>query len=144
MPPIPLAKAVSSALSLIPAAVPVDDNGVSKIPEFIGRSPSHNEAMLITGDPISMGSTNVAEIWWTWSSDFIRYEPKLWVKFLDGSLYVYDDVPIGIAVGMINTASPGRYVHNVLMIGWPTPTRAHRVYKGTGRRKRPQVVKLVR
>lgn len=132
------------AQSLIPSAVPVDENGVSKIPELVNRSPTHNESMLISGDPISMGSTNVEEVWWTWSMDFVRYDPKLWVKFLDGSVYVYNDCPLNIAVGMIQTASPGRYVHNVLMIGWPTPTRAQRVSKGTGKRKRSQVVKLVR
>lgn len=141
--PVPLAIPLYSAPSLIPGAVPVDANGVSKIPDLIGRSPTHNESILITGDAISMGSTNVSEIWWNWSEDMIHYNPKLWVKFLDGSLYVYHDVPLPIAVGMIQTASPGRYVWNVLRVGWPTPTKAQRVHKGTSGRKRPQVVRLV-
>lgn len=139
-----LAIPLNAVLSLVPTAVPVDDHGVSKIPDFIGRSPTHNESILLSGDPISMGSTNVSEIHWTWSMDLVHYEPKLWVKFLDGSLYVYNDCPISIAVAMINTASPGRFVWNVLRVGWPTPVKAQLVYKGTGGRKRPQVVRLVR
>lgn len=139
-----LAIAVADTFGLVPAAVPVDDNGVSKIPELRGRAPTWNESILIGGDKITMASTNVEEIWWNWSEDLIHYNPKLWVKFLDGSLYVYNDVPLSVAVGMVQTASPGRYVWNVLRVGWPTPSRAQRVYKGTSGRKRPQVVRLVR
>lgn len=139
-----LAIAVADTFGLVPAAVPVDDNGVSKIPELRGRAPTWNESILIGGDKITMASTNVEEIWWNWSEDLIHYNPKLWVKFLDGSLYVYKDVPLSVAVGMVQTASPGRYVWNVLRVGWPTPSRAQRVYKGTSGRKRPQVVRLVR
>lgn len=142
--PVPKAIPINATPSLIPTAVPVDPiTGISLIPEFRTRTPTHNESMLLSGDPISMGSTNVMEIFWNWSEDFIHYNPKLWVRFLDGSLYVYHDVPIGVAVAMIQTASPGRFVWNVLRTGWPTPTRAQRVYKGTGGRKRPQVVRLV-
>lgn len=137
-------KANLSALVPIPTAFPVDSDGNSLIPDIRGRTPTHNEMVLISGDAISMASTNVQEIWWNWSENFINYNPKLWVRFLDGSLYVYNDVPLSVAVGMIQTASPGRYVWNVLRVGWPTPVKAQRVVKGNHRnRKRPQVVRLI-
>lgn len=126
--------------------VPVGEDGVPVIPELVDRPPSHNESVLISGIPITMASTNVQEIWWTWQDQAGGYFPKLFVRFLDGSLYVYKNCDLTTAVGMVETMSPGRYVHNVLMVGWPTSTgAAERLIKGQSRgRRKAQVVKLVR
>lgn len=135
---IPTAFAVPDQSSLIPAGLPVDALGNSLIPELRGRAPTHNESIIISGDTITMASTNVGEIWWNWRNQ------RLFVEFLDGSLYQYLDVPLSIVVKFIETASPGRYVWNVLRVGWPTPGKAHRLRKGNGVRRKPQVVRLVR
>lgn len=135
---IPLAIPVPDLVSMIPAAVPVDAFGKSLIPELAGRAATHNESIIISGDTITMASTNVAAIWWNWRNR------RLFVEFLDGSLYQYLDVPLSIVVKFVETASPGRYVWNVLRTGWPTPTKAQRLRKGDGKRRKPQVVRLVR
>lgn len=143
MSPIPYATAIPDPVSLIPAAVPVDAAGKVLIPELVARAPTHNESILISGDTITMGSTNVAEIWWNWRL------PDLFVKFLNGSLYVYHQLPLLIAVGMVETASPGRFVWSVLRVGWPTSTGAAQcLIKGPSRagkgRPRAQVIRIVR
>ena len=135
---IPTAFAVPDQSALIPAALPVDALGNSLIPELRGRTPTHNESIIISGDTITMASTNVASIWWNWRNQ------RLFVEFLDGSLYQYLDVPLSIVVKFIETASPGRFVWSYLRVGWPTPSRAQRLRKGNGVRRKPQVVRLVR
>ncbi len=128
------------------SGIPVDDNGVSVIPELVDRPPTHNESVLISGIPITMASSNVSEIWWTWQDEHGNYYPKLFVRFLDGSLYVYKDASLSVAVGMVETMSPGRYVWSVLRVGWPTETgAAERLIKGNSKgRKKAQGVRLVR
>lgn len=137
---IPLAIPIPDPVSLIPAAVPQDAAGRSLIPELVGRSPTHNESILISGDTITMGSSNVKEIHWFWKG------PTLFVRFLDGSLYAYYNCPLNIAVGMVETASPGRYVWNILRPRWPTPTAAQCLVKGPSRagkgRPKPQVIRI--
>ena len=125
--------------------IPEDDYGTSVIPELVDRPPTHNESVLISGIPVQMGSTNVQEIWWNWKGDDGGYYPRLFVRFLDGSLYVYNNCPLETAVGMVETMSPGRYVWNVLRVGWPTDNgSAVRLIKGGGGRRKPQVVRLHR
>lgn len=116
----------------VPTAVPVGDD---TIPELRGREPTHNERVLIGGEPIKAGSTNVDEFWWVWQ------ERRLYVRFLDGSLYAYDGVGLAVAVGMIETDSHGRYVWNVLRAdGYPY----RKVAAATGPRRAPRVVRLYR
>lgn len=145
-PAIPFAKAVLDSDDLIPTAVPVDASGKSLIPGLAGRTPTHNESILIRGDTISMGSTNVKEIYWSWNGTGAGGAvPTLFVRFLDQSLYAYYDVPLSVALGMAMTPSPGRYVWNVLRVGWPTGGgRAVRLFKGSSRnRAKPQVVRAI-
>lgn len=127
-------------------ATPVDAEGNSLIPELADRPPSHNESVLLSGIPITMASSNVQEIWWTFQDEHGGYFPKLFVRFLDGSLYVYKNASLSVAVGMVETMSPGRYVWGVLRVGWPTETgAAERLIKGQSRgRRKAQVVRLVR
>ena len=118
----------------VPTGVPVDDNGVPLIPELADRDPTRNELFLISGEPISMGSTNVQEIWWAWE------QRRLFVRFLDGSLYAYEGVSLAVAAAMIETDSPGRFVWNKLRDRYPYA----RLVKGSGgSRAKPQVVRLV-
>lgn len=134
-----------------PSAIPVDNQGNSLIPELAHRSPTHNESVLIARTPIAMASSNVDEIWWNWGHDGV-YDPKLFVRFLDGSLYSYNgpEASLSVAVGMVETMSPGRYVWNVLRTIWTVPdTRGTGpgtytlLVKGTRKGRKPQVVRLV-
>jgi hypothetical protein len=111
-----------------PSAIPLDQNGDSLIPELANRNPTHNESVLIARTPIALSSSNVDEIWWNWGSEGV-YDPKLFVRFLGGSLYSYNGpkASLSVAVGMVETMSPGRYVWNVLRILFPVPDS-----KGTG------------
>ncbi len=131
--PIPLGTAVPDAAAFVPAGVPVDAAGNSLIPELAGRTPTHNESVLINGDTVAMASSNVNEIWWKWD------ERRLFVSFLDGSLYAYEGVSLAVAVGMIETDSPGRYVWNALRDKYPY----QRLTQGTGKHRPPQVVRLI-
>lgn len=116
----------------VPVGVPVDANGNALIPDLSGRAPTRNEAALIAGQEIHLGSTNVGAIWYAW-------EPRrLFVRFLDGSLYAYENVPLDVAVGMVETDSPGRYVWNVLR----ADAYAYRcLAKGTRKNPKPQVIR---
>lgn len=134
-----------------PAGIPVDGQGNSLIPELENRSPTHNESVLIARTPVAMASTNVDEIWWNWGHDGV-YDPKLFVRFLDGSLYSYNGpkASLSVAVGMIETMSPGRYVWNVLRVLFPVPGARGTgpdtytpLIKGARKSRRPQVVRLV-
>ncbi len=150
MPPIPygipagtMASGAAMNVGFVAAAVPVDANGVSLIPELVNRAPTHNESELILGETIHLGSTNVSYMKWEWRESG-RSAPALYLGFLDGSEYVYHDCSLTVAVGMLMTASPGRYVWNTMRPGWPTSTgAAQRIRGGTGRRRRPQVVRLI-
>lgn len=128
-----------------PTGFPVDDDGASLIPDLADRTPTHNESVLLSGIPVHMASSNVQEVWFAAIDRNGAYYPRLFVRFLDGSLYVYKNCPLDVAVGMVETMSPGRYVWNVLRPGWPTETgAAERLIKGTSRgRKKSQVVRLV-
>lgn len=99
---------------------------------FPGRALSHNEQVLVAGEPIHLGSSNVGSVWYHWQAS------RLFVRFLDGSLYCYEAVPLEVAAGMIETDSPGRYVWTVLRgNGY-----AHKLLeKGTIRNPRPQVIR---
>jgi hypothetical protein len=129
--------------------VPVDSNDQILIPELVNRSPTHNESVLLAGDEIHMASTNVESMWWRWGINE-TYEPRLFVRFLDGSLYVYHGAELGLAVGMIQTSSPGRYVWNVLRVRYPVPSaygsgpgQYECLVKGTRKgKRRAQVVRL--
>jgi hypothetical protein len=132
---------------MTPSGVPLDASGNPLIPELRGRAPDHNENVVIAGFPITMASTNVQEIWWHWG-DGETYFPRLFVRFLSGALYSYNGCSLTTAVGMIQTMSPGRYVHNVLRIEFPTKGTGWGTYtplvtppKGTKPRK-AQVVRL--
>lgn len=142
----PEAKAVDETEAFgVPTARPLNDFGGNIIPELAARDPTHNESILLAGLPVHMGSTNVQEIWYNWQGEF----PKLFVRFLDGSLYSYNDCTLTMAVGMVETMSPGRYVWNVLRIEFPTKGSGSKTYtplvKGERKGKqKPQVVRLVR
>lgn len=113
----------------IPTAVPVGDEA---IPELAGREPTHNEQVLIAGEPIAVGSSNVDEFWWSWQNR------RLFVRFLDGSLYAYEGVGLDVARGMIETDSHGRYVWNVLRAqGFP-----YRQLEKGGARRKGRVIRL--
>ncbi len=116
----------------IPVGVPVDDRGNPLIPDLGGRNPTRNEAALIAGQEIHLGSTNVGAIWYAW-------EPRrLFVRFLDGSVYSYESVPLDVAVGMVETDSPGRYVWNVLRAN---NYAYRRLAAGTKANPKPQVIR---
>ncbi len=130
--------AVPEALDLddvrehVPTAVPTDSADKPDIPELEGRKPTHNEEVAIAGQPVYVGSTNVSNVWWNWKAK------RLFVRFLDGSLYSYEDVPLPVATGMIQSDSPGRYVWNVLRAdGYDY----HRLSKGAGGKRKPQVIR---
>lgn len=131
--PIPTASPIGNDPTMTPTAVPVDALGNSLIPELVGRLPTHNESELIAGETIHLGSTNVSSIFWNWRG------PRLFVEFLDGSLYAYEGVSLTTAGEMVATPSPGRFVWNKLRGLYPY----RRVRKGTGGRRSPQVVRLV-
>lgn len=128
----------------IPTAVPTDAQGKELIPELVGRMPTHNESVLLAGIPVSMASTNVREIWYHWQS------MKLFVRFLNDGLYTYNGASLSIAVGMIETMSPGRYVWNVLRVEFPDEGTVGGTYtrliRGTWKGSRPkaQVVRIVK
>ena len=142
---IPTAVAVPDDDDLVPSALPVDLLGQSLIPELLNRSPTHNESVLISGATVALGSTNVKEMWWVWGHG-MRYDPKLFVRFLDGSLYVYYGADLTLANAMMMAGSHGRFVWNVLRIQFQTqgtgPGQYQRLVKGPkGHRARPQVVR---
>lgn len=143
IPPGTMASGAARSLGFVAAAVPVDHNGVSLIPELVNRAPTHNESELILGEEIHLGSSNVGSMKWAWREPG-RMQPALYLTFLDGSRYVYHDCSLTVAVGMVMTASPGRYVWNTLRPGWPTSTGAAQRLSGpTGRRRQRQVVRLI-
>jgi hypothetical protein len=113
----------------IPTGTPVDDDGTPLIPELGGRTPSHNEQVLISGSEVHLGSTNVKSIWWNWK------EKRLFVRFLDGSLYAYEGISLDVARGMLETDSPGRYVWNTLRAGGYSYRRLEGGSGGGGKRK---------
>ena len=136
----------------ITTAVPVDESGNRLIPELVGRDPNHNESILMAGTHIAMASSNVDEIWWSWGTG-TTYYPQLFVKFLGGALYSYNGpkASLSVAVGMIETMSPGRYVWNVLRVLFPVPgskgvgpgTYTELVKGPPGGKRKRQVVRLV-
>jgi hypothetical protein len=119
---------------MTPFGVPLDDAGNSLIPELQNRAPTHNESVMLGGHTVKLGSTNVDEVWYFWQ------ERRLFVRFRDGSLYAYDNVPLSIAVGMVEAGSAGRYVWNVLRVG-PFPYR--RMVHGNIKNPKPGVVRRV-
>lgn len=116
----------------VPTAAPVDDRGIALIPELAGRAPTHNESVILSGEPIATASTNVKEFWYMWQ------ERRLFVRFLDQSLYVYRGVPLAVVVRFLETDSHGRFVHNYLTNDYPYD----RLAKGDGRRRPAQVLRL--
>ena len=127
----------------VPTAAPVTSRGAPAIPELAGRSPTHNESQLLSGEPIKAASTNVAEFWWKWdgpNGDGQTYRPALFVRFLSGHFGYYVNVPLSVAVAFIETDSPGRFVWNKLrdVFTW-VPLHGGR----SGSRRGPQVVRLI-
>ncbi len=55
-----------------------------------------------------IGSSNVEKIKYDWD------DQDLWVGFLSGSIYVYNDVPPEVALEMSKTKSKGRFVWDFL------------------------------
>lgn len=142
---LPFAPAVRPAAPgadwAVPTAVPVGDAGSPLIPELAGRSPTHNESQLLSGDPIKAASSNVEEFWWVWNGPTgtgQTYNPVLFVRFLSGDMGYYRGVPLSVAVAFIETDSPGRFVWRSLRDVYPWV----RLKAGTGERKPPQVVRL--
>lgn len=139
---IPTAAPVAADVDLIPTAAPVADDGTALIPELRGRAPTHNEAQLLSGQPIAAGSTNVDEFWWIWNYGGGGYRPVLYVRFLDGGLYGYVGVPLPVAVDFITTDSHGRFVWNRLRDVYPL-LGGQAIKKGdSSNRRKPQVVRL--
>jgi hypothetical protein len=131
--PIPTAKPVAADDSLIPVATPLDAAGKNLIPELAGRAPTHNESVLLSGEVVSCGSTNVKEFWYHWK------DQRLFVRFLNGSLYAYEAVPLSVALGMLETSSHGRYVWNKLR-----DVYAYKMLEqGHVRNPKPQVVRAI-
>jgi hypothetical protein len=140
-PAIPTAQPVPESPSVnIPTAAPVRDDGAFQFPELAKRPPTRTESALLSGESIAMGSSNVDEIWFNGAAGAGPVGTgRLFVKFLDGSTYVYHDVPLAVAVGMVQTDSPGRYVWNKLRDVYRYELRA----RGTGQRRGPQVVRSI-
>lgn len=133
---IPTATPVAEPVTVgIPTAVPVDDAGVSLVPELRGRSPTRTESEILSGEPIACGSTNVKEFFYVWQTR------RLYVRFLSEALYYYADVPLSVAVAFLQTDSHGRFVHNFLD-GVFRHTLVSPPVKGKGRPK-AQVVRLI-
>jgi len=120
----------------VPTAVPVDDAGVSLIPELRGRAPTRNEQSLISGDWVNVGSTNVDRFKWEWRGGGV-----LTVQFLDGAVYEYDGVPLTVAAAFVESDSAGRFVWNILRAeGY----RYRKVRAATGARKPKRVIRVFR
>jgi KTSC domain len=95
--------------------------------------PEGSKDAVFFGEEIHVGSTNVASF---------RFDVKtstLYVRFLNGSLYEYLEVPIEVAYKAIDTDSPGRFVWNSL--------RDVYLYKqlepATKRRPKAQVIRVL-
>ncbi len=135
--PVPIPTGTPAGVSVgTPTGVPLDAAGNSLIPELRGRAPTHNESEIISGEPIATGSTNVQEFWWNWENR------RLFVRFLNGTLGYYANVPLSLAVAFLETSSHGRFVWNRLKDVSAYPWT--RLEKGSGTRKKPQVVRRVR
>jgi hypothetical protein len=94
---------------------------------------THNEQFLVDGGVWHAGSTNVSSMSWDYKTKTMT------VEFLTGAVYEYYNVSLDVAVGMIETDSPGRYVWNVLRDRYAYK----KVQDATGPRRPPQVVRLV-
>lgn len=132
-PPIPRATPAQADNSLIPTASPLGDSGQALIPELAGRSPTHNESVLLSGETITVGSTNVKEFWYHWQAK------RLFIRFLNGSLYAYEQVPFSVAMGMLEAGSHGRFVWNKLRDIYPY----RMLEKGAGGKTSPQVIRAI-
>jgi hypothetical protein len=148
-------EAIPEALDLdslgTPSGIPADRYGNIIIPELVGRTPTYNESALIAGNPIAMASSNVDEMWWRWGHED-TYDPRLFVRFLDGALYSYNgpDASLTLAGEFLETMSPGRFVWNVLRILWPVPDSRGTgpgtytlLIAGSGQQRGPNVVRQV-
>ena len=62
---------------------------------------------------IVVSSSNVASIGYDDASQI------LYVRFLNGSLYIYKGVPIVEFQGLLNASSVGRYLHNNIKYQYP-------------------------
>jgi hypothetical protein len=127
-------KNIPVGVALPPSADPTIPTGAPDIPDLGGRQPTNNEQVMISGEPVYVGSTNVSSFWWNWQAQ------RLFVEFLDGSLYAYEGVPLAVAVGMIETDSHGRYVWNVLRANG----YAYRRLAKGGTKGQARVIRLMR
>ena len=64
------------------------------------------KAEMFAVDWVSVGSTNVAAIAYS-GPDFQR----LWVRFHNGSVYTFFNVPESVYLGYLSAPSKGRYHH---------------------------------
>lgn len=105
--------------------IPIDQyTGQSLIPELVGRDPSEDERTLVGGYEIPVTSSNVASIQWHWgetnSAGSPYYDPRLFVRFNNGSLYQYTGVSLQTALDFLHSASKGRFVWQKLRDQYPT------------------------
>lgn len=63
------------------------------------------KAEMFAVDWVSVGSTNVAAIGW------VRDFQRLYVRFHNGSVYAFLDVPESVYQGYLSAPSKGRYHH---------------------------------
>lgn len=59
----------------------------------------------------SVSSSNVAAV--AYQIDFRR----LWVRFVSGAVYAYEDVPEAVWEGFLSASSKGRYVYETIRNG---------------------------
>ena len=103
--------------------IPIDQRtGVPLIPELVDRSPTDDEMKLVGGYEIPLTSSNVSSIQWRWGSGAGNpyYDPRLFVRFNNGSLYQYTGVSLATALDMMHSPSPGRFVWQHLRDQYPT------------------------
>lgn len=66
------------------------------------------EEFILQREPVRLASSNVLAIAYDIDTNTLQ------VQFNDGSVYHYYDVPEDVAIAMLKTTSPGRFVWNEL------------------------------
>jgi hypothetical protein len=81
----------------------------------MGEKFTHNEQFFVDGGVLTMASSNVEEIWYGCPGcENNDSQEVLYVRFKNGGIYKYFDVPLGVVIKFVETASPGRFVWNEL------------------------------
>lgn len=91
------------------------------------------DEFILSGQWLYTASSNV-QAW-----HYLAEQQILEVEFLDNSVYQYYKVPFDVAKRFYLTDSPGRFVWNHLRDKYDYT----QVMAGSGKRKGPQVVRLV-